>query len=88
MAHAKNNPYSVQNDDGLDIQVSLDGYMTMIDGKVAKILTNAPSYQRCPLCHYKQSDFNNEDIQFDTIDDNIKFGLRLESSQRKNGSKI
>ena len=81
MAHAKNNPYSVQNDDALDIQISFDGYLTMIDGKVAKVLTGSPSYQRCPLCHYKQSDFKREDIQFDTIDDNIKFGLRLESSQ-------
>ena len=81
MEKAKNSPFSMTTEDGLfDIHVSYTGYMTMIDGKVAKALTHCPSYNRCPLCHYQQSEFKNYQ-KFDTIDDNIKFGLRWESSQ-------
>ena len=77
MEEAKKSPYSMTTEDGLfDMHVSYSGYMTMIDGKVAKALTHCPSYNRCPICHYKQSDFKNDDISFDTIGDNIKFGLR------------
>ena len=81
MKYAESHPYSTTTDDGLyDIHVIYNGFMTMIDGKVLKANTLAPSYQHCPFCHYKQSEFDDWD-SFEIIDDFVKFGLRLKSSQ-------
>ena len=78
MDFADSKPYVTTTDDGLfDIHVTYSGHMTMLDQKVVKVLTNAPSYQHCPLCHHKQSDFDNPDLEFSAIDDFVKFGLRL-----------
>ena len=84
MELAESKPYVTTTDDGLyDIHVTYSGFMTMLDQKVVKVLTNAPSYQHCPLCHYKQSEFDNPDLVFNSIDDFVKFGLRFESSHVK-----
>ena len=69
MKEADSKPYVTTTDDGLfDIHVTYKGFHTMLDQKVVKVLTNAPSYQHCPLCHYKQSEFDDWD-SFEIIDD-------------------
>ena len=40
-------------------------------------MTKCPSSQRCPLCHHKQSDFNNPNLDFEILEDYAKFGLSL-----------
>ena len=81
MKHAESHPYTTTTENGLyDINIIYNGFMTMIDGKVLKVNTLTPSYQHCPFCHYKQSEFDDWD-SFEIIDDFVKFGLRLKSSQ-------
>ena len=78
MKKAELNPFCTTTENGLfDIKVVYNGFMTMLDGKVVKVLTDAPSYNTCPMCHYKQSEFDDPELTFNSIDDNIKFGLRF-----------
>ena len=46
-----------------------------IDGKVMKAIIDAPSYQHCPLCHKKQSEFNKDNVEFKVLEDFEKYGL-------------
>ena len=77
MDDAKNTPFVFKTLNGLEIAVVFEGYMTMIDGKVANICTNCPSTNACPFCHYQQSKFKNKNLQFPVIDDFIKYGMSL-----------
>ena len=59
-----------------NISVSYEGFMTMIDGKIANALTNCPSTRHCPICHTFQNNFR-EKTAFEVIGNSLDYGLSI-----------
>ena len=68
MEEAKNKPYSKfyqpEDENFLDIQIELEGHMTMVDGLLVNIINDCPNSNCCPFCHYNQKDFYDKNIHF------------------------
>ena len=82
MLEAKNNPYSKfyqpENENFIDLEIELEGFMTMVDGLLVNIINDCPTSTSCPFCHYKQTDFNKKDIHFNVkLDSYLDVGMSI-----------
>lgn len=61
----------VQSTEGLQVPVKFDLHLTVIDGKVASILSGASSQQICPVCGAGPSQFYELNRSFTPRDDSL-----------------
>ena len=63
MEEATKTPYSKfyqpENENFIDIQIEMEGFMTMVDGLLVNVINDCPNSNSCPFCHLNQKDFNN-----------------------------
>ena len=67
MEEAKNKPYSkfyqpAENENFVDVEIEMEGYMTMLDGLLVNIINDCPNSNSCPFCHLNQKDFSKKDV--------------------------
>ena len=82
MLEAKNNLYSKfyqpENENFIDLEIELEGFMTMVDGLLVNIINDCPTSTSCPFCHYKQTEFNKKDIHFNVkLDSYLDVGMSI-----------
>ena len=83
MEEAKEKPYSkfyqpAENENFVDIEIGMEGYMTMLDGLLVNIINDCPNSNSCPFCHLNQKDFNKKDV-YSTVknDAYIEVGMSI-----------
>ena len=82
MKDAQNNPYTKsyqpENENFINLEIELEGYLTMIDGLLVNIINDCPTSTSCPFCHIKQTDFNKKKVRFSIKSDSyIEVGMSI-----------
>lgn len=60
---------------GSELKIKYSMYCTMIDGAVAKVLTDTNAGSKCFICQAKPSEMNKVNVEKTPNENNYKFGL-------------